>query len=140
MSTNWVQDIQIMHARYEVKEHVKNMDSETLSKFLDFRIAFLEEELNELKESRNNPEEVVDACIDLCVVAIGTLDLFEVNAYSAWDEVLRANMNKVVGQKASRKNDLGLPDLIKPTQETHGYDWTPPDHTGNHGLLTKVVE
>lgn len=134
MSTNWVQDIAVMHTRYDVYKEVRKMDQEKLKKFLDFRIAFLEEELTELKENRDNPEEVVDALVDLCVVAIGTLDLFDVNAFDAWDEVFRANMDKVVGQKASRKNDLGLPDLIKPE------NWIGPDHTGNHGLLTKVVK
>lgn len=134
MSTNWVQDIQVMHARYDVHDAVAKMDNETLRKFLDFRISFLEEELNELKENNRNPEEVVDACIDLCVVAIGTLDLFGVNAYDAWDEVFRANMNKVVGMKESRRNDLGLPDLVKPE------GWVGPNHGGNHGILTKVTE
>ena len=44
-----------------------------------------------------NPEEIVDALIDLCVVAIGTLDAYGVNSYKAWDEVHAANMNKEVG-------------------------------------------
>jgi len=43
-------------------------------------------------------------------------------------------MNKQVGIKASRPNPLGLPDLIKPE------GWVGPDHTGNHGLLTKAFE
>ena len=74
-------------------------------------------------------EEVVDALIDLCVVAIGTLDLFEVNAYEAWNQVLAANLNKKVGVKESRPNPFGLPDLVKPE------GWTAPDHTGNHGKI-----
>ena len=65
--------------------------------------------------------------MDLCVVAIGTLDLFEVDAHKAWDEVLKANMSKKVGVKESRPNPLGLPDLIKPE------GWVGPDHTGNTG-------
>jgi predicted HAD superfamily Cof-like phosphohydrolase len=72
-------------------------------------------------------EEIVDGLIDLCVVAIGTLDLFEVDAHKAWDEVLKANMSKKVGVKESRPNPLGLPDLIKPE------GWVGPDHTGNTG-------
>ena len=37
-------------------------------------------------------EEVVDGLIDLCVVAIGTLDALGVDPYRAWDEVHKANM------------------------------------------------
>ena len=81
-----------------------------------------------------DPEEIVDALIDLCVVAIGTLDAYSVNAYKAWDEVHAANMAKEVGIKESRPNPLGLPDLVKPE------GWTPPTHAGNHGLISKIYE
>ena len=131
MSYDWVQDIERMHAKYGVNEKVRTFDKEKLKQFLEFRVRFLEEELNELKDNIDNPEEVVDALIDLCVVAIGTLDAFEVNAYKAWNAVYDANMAKEVGVKASRPNPLGLPDLIKPE------GWRPPSHEYNHGLLTK---
>ena len=36
-------------------------------------------------------------------------------------------MNKEVGEKPSRPNPLGVPDLIKPDT------WYPPSHEGNHG-------
>lgn len=133
MSKNWVHDIAEMHCKYGVNDKVREFDKEKLEKFLDFRIAFLQEELDELKQNKGNPEEVVDALVDLCVVAIGTLDAFDVNAYDAWDAVHEANMSKEVGIKASRPNPLNLPDLIKPE------GWQAPDHTGNHGLLTKMV-
>lgn len=139
MTINWVKDMEMMYDEYNMKESVENMDDDTLKRFLDFRISFLEEELNELKVNRNDPEEIVDALIDLTVVSIGTLNLFGVNTQKAWDEVLNANMNKIVGEKQTRKNDLNLPDLIKPKKETHGYDWVPPSHLGNHGLLNKIV-
>lgn len=132
MITNWVYDIADMHDKYGVNEAVRKLDSEKLRKFLEFRVAFLEEELTELKDNMNNPEEIVDALIDLCVVAIGTLDAFEIDSYKAWNEVHKANMNKEVGVKESRPNPLGLPDLIKPE------GWTAPSHAGNHGLLTKM--
>ena len=133
MSAIWFKDIEDMHTKYGVNKKIKEFDAEKLKKFLEFRVAFLEEELNELKDNMNNPEEIVDALIDLCVVAIGTLDAFEVNAGRAWNEVHKANMNKEVGIKASRPNPLGLPDLIKPE------GWTAPSHEYNHGLLTKMV-
>lgn len=128
MSKNWYKDIKNMHKHYKVHKTVKNMDKETLELLLKFRINFLEEELNELRAS-DNAEDAVDALIDLCVVAIGTLDLFKVDAQKAWDTVHKANMNKQVGVKASRPNPLGLPDLIKPE------GWVAPSHKGNHGIL-----
>lgn len=131
MSKDWVDDIFKMHQYYGVHPKINDMNNETLKKFLEFRANFLQEELNELKNAES-AEDVVDALIDLCVVAIGTLDGFGVNSYEAWDEVLRANMSKQTGIKASRPNPLGLPDLIKPE------GWVGPDHSGNHGNLTKI--
>ena len=129
MSKDWVSDIADMHTKYGVNEKVREFDKEKLEKFLEFRISFLQEELDELKDNKGNPEEVVDALVDLCVVAIGTLDAFDVDAYAAWDRVHEANMAKEVGVKPSRPNPLGLPDLIKPE------GWTAPSHEGNHGII-----
>ena len=137
MSTDWVKDMNEMASKYKIQDAVNNLDSAQLKAFLQFRINFLQEELDEMKKAAtpNQPidaEEVVDALIDLCVVAIGTLDLFDINAYEAWDEVLKANMNKKVGIKETRPNPLGLPDLIKPE------GWKAPDHTGNHGKFSGI--
>jgi len=133
MSRDFTFDIAMMHEHYKVHPVIEKMDGETLKKFLEFRVRFLQEELDELKDAKG-PEDVVDALIDLIVVAIGTLDGFQVNAYKAWDEVLKANMNKATGVKASRPNPLGLPDLIKPE------GWVGPDHSDNHGLVTKIFK
>lgn len=129
MSTNWVADIYDMHAHYGLHERFKSFTEEEKRLFLEFRANFLQEELDELKANMKNPEEVVDALIDLCVVAIGTLDTYGIDAHKAWDEVLVANMSKQVGVKEGRPNPLGLPDLMKPE------GWEPPDHSGNHGRL-----
>jgi len=133
MSQNWVQDINDMHKHYGVHEAIKKLDADKLKQFLQFRVDFLQEELDELKSNMNNPEEIVDALIDLCVVAIGTLDAFDIDSHRAWNEVLDANMNKQVGVKASRPNPLGLPDLIKPE------GWQAPSHEGNHGNLKALI-
>lgn len=131
---DWVQNIHDMHTKYGVREAVGNLNSENLSKFLSFRLAFLDEELTETKKAfeERDAEEIVDGLIDLCVVAIGTLDAFNVDAHKAWDEVHKANMNKKVGVKESRPNPLGLPDLIKPE------GWVAPSHSDNHGDLKKI--
>lgn len=131
MSKDWPADITNMHEHYSVYPVVDKMDSEKLKQFLQFRISFLQEELDEMKTAES-AEDVVDALIDLCVVAIGTLDSFDVDAYKAWDAVLVANMNKKIGVKESRPNPLGLPDLIKPE------GWVAPSHENNHGLLTGI--
>lgn len=134
MSTNWMADIAEMHHKFGVKEAVADFNKEKLAKFLEFRINFLQEELDEMKTAKN-ADDIVDALIDLCVVAIGTLDAFNINSYQAWNNVHQANMTKEVGINESRPNKLGLPDLIKPTIATHGYDWVAPTHADNVGLL-----
>ena len=135
MSENWVKDIYDMHEKFGVQswvaEQIQFGNKEKLQEFLKFRLRFLQEELGEMAVAcdEKNPEEVVDALIDLCVVAIGTLDAFGIDAHEAWNEVHSANMAKEPGVKESRPNPLGLPDLIKPE------GWTGPDHDGNHGYL-----
>lgn len=133
MSKDFVKDMHDMHTKYAVREVVNTFDKEKLAKFLEFRINFLQEELNELKEAKN-ADDVVDALIDLTVVAIGTLDAYNVDSYTAWDRVYKANMDKEVGIKAGRENPLGLPDLVKP----HG--WQSPTHADNVGLISKIFE
>ena len=130
---NWVKDIQDMHAKYGVHEWVK-ANPEKLEQLLQFRVAFLKEEFDETFKAtgEKDAEEIVDGLIDLCVVAIGTLDLFGIDAHKAWQEVHSANMSKEVGVKESRPNPLGLPDLIKPE------GWTAPSHEYNHGLLNNI--
>lgn len=135
MSTNWVQDINDMHAKFGVHKWVGQKltegDIESLRKFMQFRIDFLKEELTETEKAFGtyDAEEIVDGLIDLCVVAIGTLDAFGIDAHKAWDAVHAANMSKEPGVKPSRPNPLGLPDLIKPE------GWTAPSHEGNHSIM-----
>ena len=135
MSKDWVNDIHEMQAKYGVHEWMKNAEKDQLRSYLEFRVDFLKEELDETEAAlvSMDAEEIVDGLVDLCVVAIGTLDAFGVDAYKAWDEILKANMAKEVGVKKERPNPLGLPDLIKPK------GWKGPDHTGNHGNITDNI-
>ena len=130
--SEWWCDVSSMHSKFGFYEAIDNMSPKYLSKMLEFRVNFLEEELNELKDNLENPEEIVDACIDLIVVAIGTLDLYGVDLDKAWKAVHDANMAKQRGIKEGRPNPLGLPDLLKPE------GWTPPTHEGNHGRLADL--
>ena len=135
MSRDWASDINDMHAEFGFHDSVEDMDSDQLRALLEFRLRFLEEELNETRVAAQNnwPDEIVDGLIDLCVVAIGTLDLFNVSAHDAWDRVHEANMSKERGIKESRPNPLGLPDLIKPA------GWQAPEHEDNVGLLAEAT-
>tara|TARA_B100001063_G_C16662358_1_gene501757 strand:+ start:334 stop:738 length:405 start_codon:yes stop_codon:yes gene_type:complete len=133
MSKDWVKDIHDMQTKYQTREWVNN-NKDKLRDFLEFRVDFLEEELGETSAAlvNSDAEEIVDGLIDLCVVAIGTLDAFGVDPYKAWDEVLKANMQKSVGKKSTRPNPLGVPDLVKPD------NWEGPDHSDNHGKFNDI--
>lgn len=131
----WANDIEEMHEHYGHKEAVQNLPADKLNTFLLFRANFITEEYEEMWESieKRNAEEFVDALIDMCVVAIGTLDLLGVDAQEAWDRVYEANMAKISGVNPNRPNEFGLPDLIKPT------GWTAPSHEGNHGRIPEAM-
>ena len=135
MSKNWFHDMVVMHQKYGVDkwmEKEKKSEWSRLEKFMQFRLAMMQEELDETKNAvaKKDPEEIVDGIIDLCVFAIGTLEVFGVDANKAWDQVYKANMSKEVGIKEGRPNPLGLPDLVKPE------GWQDPTHEGNHGNIS----
>jgi len=135
MSTNWFKDMQDMHKKYGVDKWMateKTFDGVHLRRYMKFRIGMLQEELDETKNAfdKRDAEEMVDGMIDLCVFAIGTLEVFGVDANKAWDEVYKANMSKEVGIKEGRPNPLGLPDLVKPK------GWKGPEHKDNHGNIS----
>ena len=84
MSENWVADINKMHDKFGVHDWFqKNRgNKELMQTYLRFRLNMVEEELNETRDAidSKDPEEIVDGLIDLCVFAIGTLDVFGVDA------------------------------------------------------------
>lgn len=137
---DWISDIADMHTKFGVNPVIRELPVEQLKKFLKFRIDFLQEELDEMidactdeyKKPESRADDIVDALIDLCVVAIGTLNAFDVDAREAWNRVHDKNMQKSPGVNASRPNPLGLPDMVKPA------GWTPPTHADNVGLLSKL--
>lgn len=128
---DWVGDVEAMSAKFGVRSEVSRFSPERLSVFLQFRLDFLREELDEALRAKR-AEDVTDAMIDLCVVAIGTLEAVGVDAREAWRRVMTANMAKEPGVKPERPNPLGLPDLIKPP------GWVAPSHADNVGDLHKL--
>lgn len=133
--SDWVYDTKELQTKFGVFDAIRKMDACTLKSFLEYRKDFLQEELDELSVAihTKNGDDVVDAMIDLCVVAIDTLNALGVDSNKAWDEVYRANISKSVGVNTSRPNPLGLPDLVKPV------DFKKPNHTTNTGLLATCL-
>ena len=136
--SDWAHDINMMHHKFGVHEWFeKNKDDkELMQKYLSFRLKMCMEEMNETIDAAlfdKDPEEIVDGLIDLCVFAIGTLDVFGVDANTAWDRVYEANMAKEPGVKPGRPNKFGLPDLMKP------HSWTAPNHEDNHGTFSVAL-
>jgi predicted HAD superfamily Cof-like phosphohydrolase len=137
MSADIIHDMYMMHNKFGVHEWFeKNKhDKDLMDKYLEFRLSMCKEELDETVAAyaAKDSEEVVDGLIDLVVFALGTLDVFGVDAKAAWDKVYEANMAKSPGVKPGRPNPFGLPDLLKPG------GWQAPSHEGNHGHLPNVL-
>lgn len=85
---------------------------------LQERIAFLQEELNELKVAALSQDLCgqADALIDLVYVAKGTAVMLGLPWDALWDDVHRANMEKVRG----RTHRGNVADCAKPPS------WVPP--------------
>ena len=98
---------------------------------LEFRESLLKEEFNELFDAKN-AEDYVDAHIDMIVIALGNLLLLGVDVEQAWNEVLRANMQKERGVKEGRPSDGW--DLTKPQ------DWREPYHGDNDLTLINKLK
>lgn len=138
MSKNLVRDIQDWNTVNGnddfIIQRLQNDNIDLINEFIDFRMGLLTEEYVETRQAHiaKDPEEFVDGLIDLMVIAMGTLELLDVDVNKAWDAVLIANMSKKCGVKKGRPNPLGLPDMLKPKC------WVAPDHSDNHGLLDFV--
>ena len=124
-------DIKKLNRYYQIYRFINKASDEKKMSYLQFRANFIQEELDELFTAIDNHEsdEVVDAFIDIIVIALGTLDAFNVDIKKAWKRVHHANMQKEIGVKNTRPNPLGLPDLVKPK------DWQAPQHFDNIGKL-----
>lgn len=88
---------------------------------LDFRIGFIEEELQELKDARAAGDHagMADALIDLVYVAMGTAHFANYPWHELWDEVQRANCDKERAVVPTERG--GTLDIIKPE------GWVPPN-------------
>lgn len=126
---DWTGDIEnLLKLQNAMPQQIALLPDALQKEFWEFRVRFIEEELNELKAAQT-PALAVDAIIDMMVVALGTLACFGVDVREAWDRVYKANIAKVPGENPTRPNPFGLPDLIKPE------GWTAPNHDDNVGFV-----
>ena len=90
---------------------------------MQWTVTALEEEIKELVEAhgRGDMPEVCDALIDLIYFAAGRLHELGIDAQPRWDEVHKANMQKVRGLQAKRPGSRGF-DAVKPD------GWQAPKH------------
>lgn len=95
----------------------------------NFRIKFLDEELNEYKEAviDGNLSKQFDALIDLVYVAIGTAYLQGLPFNKGWEIVHHANMQKRRAERINESTRQSAFDVVKPE------GWKAPD-------LTKLLE
>jgi predicted HAD superfamily Cof-like phosphohydrolase len=131
------QDVQDFHDKFGIPR--ASQPTLLVGEALAFRIKFLEEEIREFKEAhealeagRITPdvalELAADALIDETYVAMGTADMMGLPWDKLWDEVHRANMEKVRATEASQSKRGSALDIIKPD------GWVAPDHRPALGL------
>lgn len=112
---------------------------------MDFRIKFMQEELDEYKrawgdmwmygDSLKLREDMLDALVDLVYVALGTAYLHGFNFAEAWRRVHKANMAKTIStnNKDSKRGNAAL-DVVKPP------GWTPPNHQDLVGVVDDTMK
>lgn len=84
-------------------------------------VKLIDEEHTELKEAIENNDrvEMLDALVDILVVAIGAINSMGADGESAWNEVMRTNFAKIDPDTGKvRKREDGK--VLKPS------DWSPP--------------
>ena len=108
------QSVKDFHEKFGVPMHSTPtiLDTETFN----FRYKFMKEELDEFVASYidGDLEGMADALIDLVYVAQGTALMMGLPWSPLWEEVQRANMNKVRATDASQSKRGSALDVIKP--------------------------
>lgn len=91
----------------------------------DFRLKFMQEELDEFNTDHNDGDlhGAADALVDLVYVAVGTALIMGLPWDKLWAEVQRKNMQKMRAERADQSKRASKFDVVKPA------GWTPPDHT-----------
>lgn len=123
------EDVGDFHKKFGLPRLGPGLAPNTLDKAtLQYRAGFMREELNEFVEAadRGDMAGMLDALVDLAWVAMGTAHYMGVPFDDAWDEVLRANMEKTRGiPGADDGHKRGAAEVIRKPA-----GWRPPDIVG----------
>lgn len=121
LSSNF-EDVHKFHEKFEVPTASSPtfLSPETFR----YRVKFLVEELEEFVKAHESKdmEGAADALVDLVWVAMGTASVMGLPWTPLWDEVKRANMEKVRATDPSQSKRGSSLDVIKPA------GWVGPDH------------
>jgi len=119
-ATNY-QDVRDFHEKFEVPMAPEPTLLDLLT--MQYRIDFLQEELNEIDEAYQGDDlhGVADGLVDLVYVALGTAALMGLPWQALWSEVQRANISKVRTPNAAASKRNNSLDVIKPD------GWVGPD-------------
>lgn len=113
MSLDWTRDVLEFHKKiaYWNASRIGELDHEDFTR----RMSYMLEELTEFSKAHADGDlyEQVDALVDLLYFGVGTLLRMGVDPRPVWDEVHRANMEKV--SAPTHKNS------VKPME------WKPPN-------------
>ena len=74
---SWANDILIMHNKHKLHDWIEKASTNERMELMKLRMRMLTEEFNETMQAYllADEEEMIDGLIDLCVIAIGTLDI-----------------------------------------------------------------
>lgn len=134
MQTTNFEDVKAFFDRFGVPYAVRPtlLDDNTM----DFRLARLEEEVREFIDSHmgGDLEGCADALVDLVYIALGTALCMGLPWQALWDEVQRANMEKVRAEHPAQSKHGTTLDVVKPE------GWRAPDHSAALAGLTPTME
>jgi len=107
-------DVRDFHLKFTLP--VEPYPSFPPKELLEFRVKFLEEEVNEFKDAcnANDLTLALDALIDLVYIALGTAVTMRLPWYECWNHVQNANMKKIrasVENPSIRNQQF---DVVKP--------------------------
>jgi predicted HAD superfamily Cof-like phosphohydrolase len=116
-----LKDIDAFHKKYKFEKNEK-VGIPDDNELVNFRTSFLMEELAEYTQAitKKDAAGALDALVDIVYIALGTAWLFNLPFEKAWQEVQKANMNKIRTKSKSKKRGTSF-DVVKPK------GWRPPD-------------
>lgn len=97
MKTTNFEDVGLFHEKFNLTHALIIVKPMLIhDELAQFRLRFLEEEMQELREgyATNDLAQIADALVDLVYVALGTAHLHGLPWNALWAEVQRANMTK----------------------------------------------